>query len=172
MTPNMTNTNLLRIYMQDHFAGSVAAHELARRTQANNAGTPLGDYLVEFIEGLLEDQKVLEDLLDSIDATPNRIKSMAAWVAEKAGRLKLNGQATGYSDLSRVLETEGLALAVEGKVSLWRALKEIAPRHTFLQGIDFDRLIERGRDQNARLDEFRLEAAAIAFGGAETTVTG
>ena len=38
-----------------------------------------------------------------------------AWSAEKFGRLKLNGQLSGYSPLSRLEELEILALVAEGK---------------------------------------------------------
>jgi hypothetical protein len=161
----MTNNKLLRIYLNDHLAGSVAGHELAKRTQSNNVGTPLGEYLIEFMQELEEDQTVVENLLDSFEATPDRIKQLAAWIAEKAGRLKLNGQITGYSDLSRLLEIEGLCLGVEGKLSLWRSLRQVAGHFPELAVIDVDSLIERGETQRERLEEFRLEAATIAFAG-------
>jgi hypothetical protein len=161
----MTDNKLVRIYLNDHLAGSVAGHELAKRTQSNNVGTPLGEYLIEFVQQLEEDQAVVENLLDSFEAAPDRIKQLAAWIAEKAGRLKLNGQITGYSDLSRLVEIEGLCLGVEGKVSLWRSLKQVAGHFPELAVIDVDSLIESGEAQRERLEEFRLEAAAIAFAG-------
>lgn len=164
MNSSMTNNKLLRIYLNDHLAGSVAGHELAKRAQSNNAGTPLGDYLIEFMQQLEEDQKVVENLLDSFEAAPDRIKQLAAWIAEKAGRLKLNGQITGYSDLSRLLEVEGLALGVEGKLSLWRSLKQVAGHHPELAVVNLDQLIQRAEAQRDTLEEFRLEAADIAFG--------
>ena len=166
----MEKNKLLRIYLNDHLAGSVAGHELAKRTQSNNAGTPLGEYLIEFIQQLEEDQRVVEGILDSFEATPDRIKLMAAWIAEKAGRLKLNGQITGYSDLSRLLEVEGLCLGVEGKVSLWRSLKRVQEDYAELVSVDLDALIERGEKQRARLEAFRREAAAVAFTDASKVV--
>lgn len=163
MTHRMTDNKLLRIYLNDHLAGSVAGHELAKRMQSNNAGTPLGEYLIEFIQQLEEDQKVVESLLDSFEAAPDRIKQLAAWIGEKAGRLKLNGQITGYSGLSRLLEVEGLCLGVEGKLSLWRSLKQVAGRHPELAEVNLDELIQRAEAQRTKLEEFRLAAAAIAF---------
>ena len=159
----MEDNKLLRIYLNDHLAGSVAGHELAKRTMSNNAGTPLADYLIEFIQQLEEEQGVVEGILDSFEASPDRIKQMAAWIAEKAGRLKLNGQITGYSDLSRLLEIEGLCLGVEGKLSLWRSLKRVKEHHQELRAVDLDHLIERAEKQRARLEGFRREAAQTAF---------
>ncbi|MDP9067113.1 MAG: hypothetical protein M3N53_02040 [Actinomycetota bacterium] len=163
MTSFMETNKLLRIYLNDHYAGSVAGDELAKRSLKNNQGTPLGDYLSQFIAELEEDQRVLLKVLDAIDAKPDRIKQMAAWIAEKAGRFKLNGQVTGYSDLSRLLEIEGLALAVEGKVSLWRSLERVRDDHPELSDIDLATLIERGERQREQLERFRLEAAVIAL---------
>lgn len=167
----MENNKLLRIYLNDHLAGSVAGHELAKRTLSNNQGTPLADYLIDFIQQLEEEQRVVESILDAFEATPDRVKQMAAWVAEKAGRLKLNGQITGYSDLSRLLEIEGLCLGVEGKLSLWRSLKRVREHHAELSTVDLDRLVERGEKQRARLEGFRREAAETALGApAQTTI--
>jgi hypothetical protein len=162
----MTNNKLLQIYLNDHLAGSVAGHELAKRTQSSNAGTPLGEYLIEFIQELEEGQQVLESLLDAFEATPDRMKQMAAWIAEKAGRLKLNGQITGYSDLSRLLEVEGLCLGVEGKSSLWRSLKQVEGHYPELAVADLDGLLRQAENQREKLEEFRLGAAAVAFGSA------
>ena len=47
----------------------------------------------------------------------SKTKEAVAWVGEKIGRLKLNGQLRGYSPLSRVLELEALAVGVSGS---WR----------------------------------------------------
>ena len=41
----MVDRKLLRIYLNDHLAGSVAGTALARRALASNRGTPLGDHL-------------------------------------------------------------------------------------------------------------------------------
>lgn len=165
----MANNKLVQIYLNDHLAGSVAGYELAKRTQSNNTGTPLGDFLIELMQQIEEEQGILENLLDSFEASPDRMKQLAAWIAEKAGRLKLNGQITGYSDLSRLLEIEGLCLGVEGKLSLWRSLKQVAGHHPQLAVIDLDMLIERAGAQREKLEEFRLGAATIAFGSAAAT---
>lgn len=161
----MEDNKLLRIYLNDHLAGSIAGEELAKRTRSNNSGTPLAGYLDEFLNELQEDRAVVEGILDSIDANPDRLKQLAAWIAEKAGRLKLNGQITGYSDLSRLVELEGLCLGVEGKLSLWRSLESVKEHHSALDEIDLARLIERAQRQRETLEGFRRGAASVALGG-------
>lgn len=157
------SNKLLRIYLNDHLAGSVAGRELAKRCLSNNRGNALGRYLEELLPQIEEDASVLESLLDRLGEPKDRVKPALAWAAEKVGRLKLNGQLTGYSSLSRVLEVEGLSLGVEGKLSLWETLKELAPSQPRLSGYDFDAMIERAVHQREMLEEHRREAAKIAF---------
>ena len=92
---------------------------------------------------------------------PNRLKAIGAWGAEKLGRLKLNGQLTGYSPLSRFLELESLYLGITGKRELWRALQRTLGND--LMGFDFDELGRRAERQAAEVEEHRLEAAQPAL---------
>ena len=98
----------------------------------------------------------------------SRVKPAAAWVGEKLGRLKLNGQLRGYSPLSRLVELEALCIGITGKMQLWNALEPmVTPR---LEGIEFERLAERASRQRERVRELHLVAAAdIASGGASTS---
>ena len=157
------NDKLLRIYLNDHLAGATAGYELARRCESNNRESELGAYLRDFLRELEEDIAQLRRVLDLVGGTEDRLKQATAWAAEKVGRLKLNGQLTGYSDLSRMLEVEGLRLGVEGKLSLWRSLRHVAGADTRLQGVDFETLIERAKRQVEALEMHRLSAAARAF---------
>jgi hypothetical protein len=155
---------LLHIYLDDHFAGSVAGRELAKRTLSNNQGTPLGDFLAELVSEIHADQGHLADVMDTIGAPRHRAKRAAAWTAERVGRLKLNGQARGYSPLSRVVELEGLTAGVTSKLSLWKVLHEIARTDPRLARFDFDALIARATKQLDELEEHRIAAAREAFG--------
>lgn len=157
------SNKLLRIYLNDHLAGSMAGRELAKRCLSNNRGNALGAYLEELLPEIEEDASVLESLLDRLGQPKDRVKQGLAWAAEKVGRLKMNGQLTGYSSLSRLLEIEGLSLGVEGKLSLWETLKDLAPSQPRLAGYDFDAMIERAVHQREVLEEHRREAAKIAF---------
>ncbi len=100
-------------------------------------------------------------MMDHLGVAQNRFKVPAAWAAEKVGRLKPNGQLTGYSPLSRLIEMEGLALGVTGKLSLWRAL---AATSTDLSSFDLDGLIDQARRQRDGLEKHRIQAAKDAFG--------
>ena len=58
---------------------------------------------------------------------------------------------------------ETLALGVEGKVSLWIALGEIADRYPQLRAINLPGLTERARAQRDALERERLTAARWAL---------
>ena len=88
---------------------------------------------------------------------------MAAWTAEKAGRLKLNGQLLGYSPLSRLVELEGLSLGVTGKLCLWLGLRAAYQDDPRLTGFDLEGLAKRARDQRQRLERVRRKAAVEAL---------
>jgi hypothetical protein len=160
----MSDGKLLKIYLSDHLAGATAGYELAKRSLTKNGDNDLGSYLRKLVKELEADKISLEQVIARVGGSKSRVKLTAAWTAEKIGRLKLNGSIASYSDLSRLLEVEGLCLGVEGKLSLWRALKQTASSNSLLNGFDFDRLIERATAQRHELEGHRLRAAAQAFG--------
>lgn len=91
------------------------------------------------------------------------MKPVAAWAVEKLGRLKPNGQLTGYSPLSRMVEMEVLLIGITGKTGMWRALAlALGPS---VGGFDFVQLEERGERQRSVVVELHLEAASRALPG-------
>jgi len=152
----------LAIYLNDHLAGATVGVELARRLRASNSendvfGPPL-DRLCKEIE---EDRASLEQAIDRLGFSQSRVKPAGAWVAEKLGRLKLNGHLRGYSPLSRVLELEGLLIGITGKMALWETLAELDGTERL--GVDFERLAARAAEQRSAVDDLhRLATTAIA----------
>jgi hypothetical protein len=151
---------LLGIYLNDHLAGSVVGVELAKRAAAQNEGSELGDFLAVLAEDIEEDRNALKSIMDHVGVGENRVKVPIAWAAEKVGRLKPNGQLTGYSPLSRLVELEGLALGVTGKLALWRSL---AATRSDLGSFGLETLIERAESQRDGLEKHRVKAARDAF---------
>lgn len=156
-------SRLLGIYLRDHYTGSRAALELAKRVARNNRDTKLADFLHGFIVELELDRDLLASALEALGAKPSRVKQTGAWLVEKLGRLKPNGRLMRYSPSSRLLEIESLALGVEGKIALWRALVELKQREPRLETIELEPALQRGEAQRAALEEFRLAAAAQLF---------
>jgi hypothetical protein len=153
----------LTTYLNDHLAGATAGLDLARRTASSNDGTPYGRVLAEVAEEVAEDREALEEVMARLSVSRDRVKVAGAWAAEKLGRFKLNGSLLSYSPLSRLEEIEGLALGVEGKLSLWQSLKLTYGGDPRLRGVDLDALIERARSQRRRLERQRRRAAQEAL---------
>jgi len=153
----------LSIYLNDHLAGSTVGLDLARRAASENEGSSYGKVLNEVAEEIAEDREALIDVMDRLSVGHDRLKVAGAWAFEKLGRLKLNGSLLSYSPLSRLVEIEGLALGVEGKLSLWQSLKLTHGDDPRLRGVDFDTLIARARSQRRRLERQRRKAAQEAL---------
>ncbi|HEV3379296.1 MAG TPA: hypothetical protein VG126_18630 [Thermoleophilaceae bacterium] len=157
------NRKLLRIYLQDHLAGSTGGVELARRARGANEGTPYGTSLAKLADDIEADRRTLESIMEDLGFGPDRAKNIGFWLAEKAGRLKLNGQISGYSPLSRMIEVEGLITGVNAKRSMWLTLRDIADALPELDPDRVERLIERAEQQLGRLHELRSRAGREAF---------
>jgi hypothetical protein len=153
---------LLSIYLNDHMAASAGAAALAGRVAASNRGTAYGQTLAELKTEIEEDRAALALIMQRLGVGTDRVKSATAWTAEKLGRLKLNGQITGYSPLSRLEEIEILTLGVTGKLLLWEALRAASPAG--VPESELAELIDRARSQRRRLDRLRRRAAGDALG--------
>jgi hypothetical protein len=159
----LMNEKRLRIYLQDHLAGATAGLELARRTRSANEGTEYGPPLAKIADEIEADRRHLQGIIDDLGFGADRLKNIAAWGLEKAGRLKLNGQLTGYSPLSRLVELEGLLTGITGKKGLWISLLELAPAEPRLEADLLTRLRDRAEEQRATVEQLRERAAREAF---------
>jgi hypothetical protein len=154
---------LLAIYLNDHLAGATAGRELARRSAASNRGSALGKFLADVAREIDEDRDALLTLMGELGVGTDRIKVLGGWAAEKLGRLKPNGRLFSYSPLSRMVELEGLALGVRGKLALWQALEVIQAREPRLASADLASLSQRAERQMSELERHRQAIVAEAL---------
>jgi len=155
----------LAIYLNDHYAGSTLGIELAKRAAKHNRGdAEFGPPLQRIAAEIDEDRDELKRIMARLEVSEQRTRAALGWAAEKAGRLKPNGNLLRFSPLSRVVEIEGLITGVSGKLSLWRALLAIVPSEPRLDEAGLTRLADRAEDQLQRLHALRGAAALIAFG--------
>jgi hypothetical protein len=155
------NRRRLSIYLNDHMAASTGAVELVRRAASSNRGTHYGDTLAELRTEIEEDREALIAIMGRLGVGVDQARNALGWVAEKVGRLKLNGQLTGYSPLSRLEELEILELGVTGKLLLWESLGRAGAGD--VSEAELARLADRARAQRERLERLRLDAAAEAL---------
>jgi len=160
----------LDIYLNDHLAGATLGFELARRAASENEHTALGDFLQRLHCEIAEDRSTLERVMAALGVDRSPAKPAGAWLLEKAGRLKLNGQLRGYSPLSRLVELEALDTGVRGKRSLWQALDRAFAADKRLAEFDFDALVRRADEQLEGIGEHRLAAADAALRESASTL--
>jgi hypothetical protein len=151
----------LPIYLNDHLTGATVALELARRAARENEGSELGDFLSQLKGDIESDRAELEELMALLDVGQDPLKRPVAWIAEKIGRLKLNGELLRYSPLSRMLELELLSLGIEGKRLMWLALSETHGERIGEERLA--RLAARAEEQRAAVERHRVAAAAHAL---------
>jgi hypothetical protein len=156
-------TRLLALYLNDHLAGATGGTALARRLARNHRGTDLERPTADLVDQVAADRTALLQIMRSLDIRPRRLKSALAVLAERAGRLKLNGSLVRRSPLSSVIEFEAMHLGVEGKIDGWQALRQIVDQEPRLDSNQLDELLDRARQQSDSLQKLRLRAATTAF---------
>jgi hypothetical protein len=151
----------LAIYMNDHLAGSTGAIELARRAAQQYQGTPLGEFFSEIGAEIEQDRSTLKDFMAANGIEEDSYKLAAAWVFEKAARLKFNGALLRRSPLTPLVELETLAVGIHGKELMWRALR--AGSVDEATAARLDELIARAQRQRDAVERQRVEQASGAL---------
>ena len=159
-TESMQSKALLA-YINYNIAGSVAALEMLDHLIKAHVGQPLASFFVDLARDIKADQQVLKHLLGEARQHESFFRKAAAWVTEKFARskLKLAGEQVGGLGLVQALEM--LELGIRGKELLWRALA--TSNWPVVDNVDLARLEQRAIEQQARVEEKRLEAARAAF---------
>jgi hypothetical protein len=151
---------LLGIYLNDHLAGATGGMELARRMAGSHHDPAQRMTLQRLAAEITQDRRALLDLMAALGLPVRHYKLSAAWAAEKAARLKLNGRLLSRSPLSSLEELEMLRLGVEGKAAGWRTLRALADTDSRLDRDRLGELMARARQQADLFEELRVRAAA------------
>lgn len=154
---------LLGIYLNDHLAGATGGAELARRVAGSHNGGP-GGALQRLAGEVAQDRAALLEIMAALGIPVRSYKICAAWIGEKAARLKLNGRLLARSPLSSLEEFEMMRMGVEGKAACWRTLQALAQTDTRLDPGRLHELISRARHQADLLEELRGSAAGQVIG--------
>jgi hypothetical protein len=158
---------MIGIYLNDHLAGSVMGSRLAKRIVRQNEGNDYGTKVAGIAREIEEDRATLRELMDRLGIGEQRARMAMAWVAEKAMRLKPNGNLFRYSPLSRVLELETLTMGITGKLELWRSM-EAVENGARIPGFDFSQLAQRAEAQRDAVEDLRVRAAQEALSGRDS----
>ena len=162
----------LDTYLNDHLGGSMLGSDLAEQIRERSEGTPLGDVMATIAPEIEEDRETLIDLMGQLGASKNPIKQVTAWMAEKVSRVKFGGASSGEPDFGLFMALETLTLGVEGKLAMWKALKQIADQHPPLAAMNLDDLIVRAESQHDALENERLATSGRVLSPTATPVAG
>ena len=166
----VTSTGFLEIYLRDHHAAGCAGVAIARRVAARQVASSDGSLsraLAEVASDIEADLRSLEGVMARIGVEPSRGKDALSRMAERAGRLKLNGRVLRHSPLSDVLELETLVVGITGKEALWESLRIVGSiPEDQLRG-----LIERAQVQTEVVERCRRAAVRRAFAATSTSTS-
>ncbi|MCW2695996.1 MAG: uncharacterized protein JWR62_1081 [Modestobacter sp.] len=157
--------DLLAVYCNDHVAAATGGIELVARMIGAHRGTRYEAELRQLLGELREEKAALSSTMAALEFPVRQYKQAAAWVAEKASRVKLNGSLLSRSPLSSLVEFEFLASAVRGKRSGFETMRIAADVEPRIDAALFDRLIEQANRQYEWATDARREIAAELFGG-------
>lgn len=158
--------DLLRIYLNDHLALIVGELQLAERCfRSNSKQEELGRFLMKLVGDLRIERQIVEELIRQSGARPDLVKQGTAWLAEKFGRLKMNGSWLEYSNLSRLLEMETLEVAARERLAFWENVELAleADTHDEIKTTGLARYRAEAAEHCRELSTHRLEAARIAL---------
>jgi hypothetical protein len=150
-------------YLNDHLAGSVAGLELLDHLIRLQPGTAGARALAAVRTEVEEDQQTLRSLLREVGGKESRGRQAAAWLTEKLGQAKLRFDDAGGGELQMLEALETLALGIQGKSALWRALAVASVQLSQVPHPGFAALEARAQTQFQVVDSLRLLAAPAAL---------
>jgi len=154
-----SEAELIGIYLNDHLAGATAGAALAHRIAGSHGQVADQATRQRLAAEINADRRALLEIMALLGVPVRHYKTAAAWLGERAGRLKFNGRLRSRSPLSSLEELELLRLGVEGKAAGWRTLRELAATDPRLSPARLDDLLTRARDQSDQLEALRVAAA-------------
>jgi hypothetical protein len=146
-------------YLRDHLTGSDVAIRVVHRLRLTHHGTD-GMLFHRLFKEFEEDRSVVHALLARLGASGRSLKR-AAGVASGTVLMVAAGGAAG--DLSLLRALEALAIGVQGKRCMWRALHNLSPVPFTFDGLNFVELEAKAVRQWEAIEERRRALVAQTF---------
>jgi hypothetical protein len=155
----------LERYLNYHLAGSVGAIRLIQHLSEAMDEPASRDYFVSLKAAVEEDQALLKQLVDGLGHVKGRPMLIAADITSRIGDLKLMWDGFESGQLGLLEGLEMLALGIQGKRLLWRALKEISCWYPEWGDVDFSHLEKRAVHQRDGVERWRIAAVSETLPG-------
>jgi hypothetical protein len=150
----------LDVYLNDHHAGATAGVNLAQMAAEEHRQDEHGAFFGQIASEIKADHDTLEQLMQDLGTEKSATKTAAAEIGSKVMAPKFKGD---EDELNAFVTIETLSIGVEGKICMWKALKQVEDAYPTLASLDMDDLLARGEDQRSRLEAKRLELASQAL---------
>jgi hypothetical protein len=151
----------LSIYLNDHLAGSLTAIEILEHFETE--GTDFLPVISALKTDIEADRNQLLTLMHRLGIAESRVRKVTGWIAEQIAEAKFESDDESRGPLRRLERLEAIAVGIDGKSALWRALNAAAETSPELRGIDYEQLWQRAQDQRTRVETLRLQAAQLAL---------
>jgi hypothetical protein len=151
----------LTTYLNDHLGGAQIAIELLEGMRDQHDDQTFRQFAGELLPEIQRDDDTLRSIKQNVGGTPSKLKIAGGWLFEKAARLKLGH--TGSTDFEMFESLELLAVGIQGKLCLWKALQTVSKSDSRLAGFRFEELITRAQQQYDKVEDRRLNLAQGVF---------
>ena len=146
-------------YLRDHLSGSEVAIRVVHRLAATHRGSDDLSLFRRLSMELEEDRVVVRSLLTRLGASGRSIKRVAGYVSGAVLSVPAGGEP---GDMSLLRTLEALAIGVQGKRCLWRALQNVRPLSA-AHGMNFVELEAKAVRQWEAIEERRRALVAQTF---------
>jgi len=153
-------------YLRDHLSGADMALRVVHQAGSTHTGTDAALFR-RLAKEFQEDHAVVRTLLNRLGASRRSIKRAAGYASGAVLSVTAGGEP---GDLSLLRTLEGLAIGVQGKRCLWRALQKLSAPPPTVEGMNFTELEAKALRQWEAIEERRRGLVTRTFSAADPRV--
>lgn len=150
----------LASYLRDHLSGSDTAIRVVERLRRTHAGTSEGRLFGSLFEDLQREREVVRTLLADIGASTLSAKRL---MSGAGGMIMAPASGGDRNELALLRTLESLAIGVQGKRLLWRAMQDVEPEFTSVSRSRLGELETLAVRQWEAIDERRRAVGRATF---------
>jgi hypothetical protein len=147
----------LETYLNDHLGGAQIAIELLEAMREQHDDEKFRAFANALLPEIQADDQTLRSIAEKVGHGSSAVKKAGGWLLEKFARLKLGH--TSSTDFELFESLEMLAVGIQGKLCLWKALQAASGLDSRLREYDLEDLVCRAEQQYEKVESQRLNIA-------------
>jgi hypothetical protein len=147
-------------YLRDHLSGSDVALRVVHRLSSAHQSTEDGTLFRRLSKEFEEDRAVVRMLLSQLGASGRSVKRAAGYASGAVLSVTAGGEP---GDLSLLRTFEALAIGVQGKRCMWRALQNLPTVPSTVDGVNFVELEAKAVRQWEAIEDRRRALVVETF---------